>query len=448
MLSRGRGRSVGTRRLPPARALACAGALVVVLVASGWPATTPAGAQVVDVPVEAPAEASPDAPPDAPAEVPPAPPLPPLAGPEAEYREVLAAEAEARRSLSEAEERARRLSAEVTELDAELATGEAELAVVSAALAEADARNAAVQAEVSGAADRLAREQQRLRDQAVVAYMGGNARATPTLVRALNAAPSSNDLAKSIVYASVVVGDRQQLVAQVRELRDQAAGLEAEAEAARLEAADAHALVAERVAAVQDRRARRAAAHRGAVAAATHAAELAAHLEVQRQEHERRYAQMATESDSIASLLQARQRRQEPATSTYGTLGSPVPGSPVVSGFGMRLHPILGIYRMHNGLDLDAPHGAPVLASADGEVVVASEQGGYGLTVVIDHGGQLATLSSHLSAVHVAVGDVVAAGEVIGAVGSTGLSTGPHCHWEVRVLGRAVDGTPYLRAES
>jgi murein DD-endopeptidase MepM/ murein hydrolase activator NlpD len=108
------------------------------------------------------------------------------------------------------------------------------------------------------------------------------------------------------------------------------------------------------------------------------------------------------------------------------------------------LHPILGITRMHAGTDISGPMGAPMRASADGVVVMAEDRGGYGLTVVIDHGNQLATLYAHMSSFAVKAGDVVAQGDTIGAVGSTGLSTGPHCHWEVRVLGLPVDGRPYL----
>jgi murein DD-endopeptidase MepM/ murein hydrolase activator NlpD len=77
-------------------------------------------------------------------------------------------------------------------------------------------------------------------------------------------------------------------------------------------------------------------------------------------------------------------------------------------------------------------------------VLIAEERGGYGLTIVIEHGNQLATLYGHMSSFAVKPGDLVQRGQIIGAVGSTGLSTGPHCHWEVRVLGTPIDGTPYL----
>jgi murein DD-endopeptidase MepM/ murein hydrolase activator NlpD len=108
------------------------------------------------------------------------------------------------------------------------------------------------------------------------------------------------------------------------------------------------------------------------------------------------------------------------------------------------VHPIYNELKQHNGLDIDGAMGEPMRASESGLVLVAEERGGYGLTVVIDHGNQLATLYGHMSRLDVRPGDLVSRGQQIGLVGSTGLSTGPHCHWEVRVLGLPVDGRPYL----
>jgi murein DD-endopeptidase MepM/ murein hydrolase activator NlpD len=117
---------------------------------------------------------------------------------------------------------------------------------------------------------------------------------------------------------------------------------------------------------------------------------------------------------------------------------------PVTSGFGQRLHPITGEYRLHAGLDIAAPSGAPVVAPADGVVAIAGEVGGYGLLVSIDHGGGLETRMAHLSRIDVAAGARVAAGDSVGAVGSTGLSTGPHLHFEVRAGGVAHDPARWL----
>ena len=121
----------------------------------------------------------------------------------------------------------------------------------------------------------------------------------------------------------------------------------------------------------------------------------------------------------------------------------PVPGA-ITSAFGPRTHPILGYVRMHTGLDFRAPYGQAIALQHGGTVILAGSYGGYGNTVVIDHGGGVATLYAHQSS-FACRGTVqqVSAGAIIGYVGSTGLSTGPHLHFEVRVNGSA--GRPVRR---
>ncbi|HEY9552437.1 M23 family metallopeptidase [Allosphingosinicella sp.] len=113
-----------------------------------------------------------------------------------------------------------------------------------------------------------------------------------------------------------------------------------------------------------------------------------------------------------------------------GMLQRPVPGR-VTSAFGKRRHPILGYTRMHKGMDFRAGHGTPILAAADGRVVRAGRAGGYGKQVRIKHEGGLVTSYSHMSRIAADSGNRVKKGEVIGYVGSTGLSTGPHLHYEL-----------------
>ncbi len=116
------------------------------------------------------------------------------------------------------------------------------------------------------------------------------------------------------------------------------------------------------------------------------------------------------------------------------------------SGFGVRSDPFLGRPAMHTGLDFRAATGDPVRATANGKVVSSGWAGGYGRMVEIDHGNGLSTRYGHLSEIGVKVGDQIRIGQVIGAVGSTGRSTGPHLHYETRIDGEAVDPQKFLRA--
>lgn len=113
----------------------------------------------------------------------------------------------------------------------------------------------------------------------------------------------------------------------------------------------------------------------------------------------------------------------------------------VTSGFGSRFHPILGYRRMHAGLDLAASYGSPIVAAADGRVVSAGWAGGYGNLVRIAHNGNLQTMYGHMSRIVARAGSLVRQGQLIGYVGSTGLSTGPHLHYEVLKGGRPVNPT-------
>lgn len=115
------------------------------------------------------------------------------------------------------------------------------------------------------------------------------------------------------------------------------------------------------------------------------------------------------------------------------------------SGFGMRVHPVLGGMRAHKGIDLPAPTGTPIHASADGVVGKADWFGGYGLFVELEHGGGMETRYGHMSRIAVGEGQRVRKGDVIGYVGSTGRSTGSHLHYEVRIGGEAVNPIPYMQ---
>ena len=128
-----------------------------------------------------------------------------------------------------------------------------------------------------------------------------------------------------------------------------------------------------------------------------------------------------------------------------GDMVWPIPGyTTITSKYGMRTHPITGVYKLHTGTDISAPIGANFVAMADGVVSKAEYNGAYGNMVIIDHGGGIATLYAHGSEILVQVGQTVNKGDVVLKVGSTGYSTGPHAHFEIRVNGETVDPIEYL----
>lgn len=119
----------------------------------------------------------------------------------------------------------------------------------------------------------------------------------------------------------------------------------------------------------------------------------------------------------------------------------------ITSKFGNRLHPILKVYKLHTGIDIGAAKGTDIIAANSGKVIKAAyNAGGYGYYVMIDHGGGIVTLYAHASKLLVNVGDIVVRGQKIALVGSTGNSTGPHIHFEVRVNGQYVDPLNYVKA--
>ena len=132
-----------------------------------------------------------------------------------------------------------------------------------------------------------------------------------------------------------------------------------------------------------------------------------------------------------------------------GVMAWPVPGyTRITSAFGMRTHPITGIYKLHTGTDIGAPMGANFIAANDGIVTYAGYNGAYGNMVIVDHGGGITTLYAHGSEILVEVGMTILQGTPILKVGSTGYSTGPHAHFEVRINGQYVEPLDYITSYS
>lgn len=160
-------------------------------------------------------------------------------------------------------------------------------------------------------------------------------------------------------------------------------------------------------------------------------------------------ADLIAESNNVREMIQNRIRQQQsggidiPVIHGTGAFIWPCNG-PITSPFGYRTHPIFGTTIYHAGIDIGVDYGTPIHAADSGTVIAAEWYGGYGNAVIIDHGNGLQSLYGHNSSLTVSVGETVSQGQVIAYAGSTGYSTGPHCHFEVRQNGEVVDPMGYL----
>jgi len=160
---------------------------------------------------------------------------------------------------------------------------------------------------------------------------------------------------------------------------------------------------------------------------------------------ERRAALIQTDADEQLKAVEALSVHLEGQRAVLASTPSRRPAQGyVTSTFGMRVDPFIGLPQLHAGIDYSANIGAPVFATADGTIVHAGLKGAYGKTIEVDHGQGLVTKFAHLSRIDVQLGEKVTRGQIVGAVGNTGRSTGPHLHYEVRLNGIALDPQRFL----
>jgi murein DD-endopeptidase MepM/ murein hydrolase activator NlpD len=165
-------------------------------------------------------------------------------------------------------------------------------------------------------------------------------------------------------------------------------------------------------------------------------------LSTQPQAYESAQQRLASDSGQLAEMIRSLSANQAQIPAPL-KMALPVQGS-LTSGFGFRVHPIFGIQKMHTGIDLAASSGTPISAASDGTVIFAGWYGGYGRCAILAHGTNFATLYGHTSQLMVTVGQQVKRGQIIAAVGSTGFSTGPHLHFEVRFNGTPTNPMDFL----
>lgn len=358
----------------------------------------------------------------------------------AQVSEASAKEAAVLDALDEVAATRRSIDAQVADIEAELATVEAEIEAASerlgalgADLQRAEVKLSATETDLNGARSELT-------DRAVRAYIR---QPVAQLASVLLERQSFRELAATRDFLHAMVEAQARSIDRYQALRRELSGERRDLTTVRDEAARHREEVAFYRQQLVEVRARRLALRTSAVAEEARQKTLLADVRSRVREFEAEIAALKKESDAIGVLLRARQKAQKKSPSGTGALSAPV-GGVITSGFGPRRHPIFGTMRMHNGIDFSAPSGTPVRAAADGVVVVAGERGGYGTTVLVDHGNTLGTLYAHLSRAAVAEGASVTRGTVIAYAGSSGYSTGPHLHFEVRANGQPVDPRRYL----
>jgi murein DD-endopeptidase MepM/ murein hydrolase activator NlpD len=392
------------------------------------------------------------------------------------------------------------LDAQVADLDGRITSAANDLAAAEAALADAAAHVSAGEQLVGAAQIRLGVATKNLQAQALASYMG----AGPLAIVSGAVDRADVDLLVAVQYARLVSDVQERHIADYTAQQDALGRQQEQLTAARADADARRNQVAAAKTDLERQRSEQAALQEQAAQKVAEQQQLVQQLQARKASYQSQIDELQQESAAIAALLRARAASVttttkptattakpkattttakkptttvkpgtpttkpvptvKPATptttrppvspTTRATIAPPatspafkwpIPGAPVVSGFGMRVQPITGVFQLHAGVDIWAAEGTPIHAAAAGTVVSVGVHHGYGNTVIVDHGGGWATVYAHQSQTAAATGQHVNAGDVIGYVGHTGLAAGPHLHFEIRVNGDPVDPLRYVR---
>ena len=322
------------------------------------------------------------------------------------------------------------LAAEVAELEAELARHRARLAELRELLAQQTRVLAIVAANEHTANERL-------EDRVVAIYTSRR----PDTIEVLLSVSSLDELIDGIEYLDEIAERDREIAAEVARARVELAAERRHTEALRDEQARTTAVLAARTAERQAALAEIVARRDELVGAQADRQALLDKLRGERHEAEEDVDELEEASAELSARIRS---AQGTGSASSGSGAAPASGfvwpvdGPITSSFGLRWG------RMHEGIDIGVGFGTPIRAAAAGTVIHAGWLGGYGNLVVVDHGGGLSTAYGHQQEIYVSSGQQVDQGTVLGEVGSTGNSTGPHLHFEVRVNGSAVDPLGYL----
>jgi len=372
-------------------------------------------------------------------------------GAQAQLRQNAAQIAAAQAKIAAAKQQESSLTAAVGELDAKLgvigdqlaplqakvAAAKAKLDVSQARLDQLSAELATKRQALDKAQAELARQQQLFEAHVVEIYKAGDV----SYLDMLLGANGYDDFISRLRLASAMVANDNQIVTDLDAARATVQAQEdvvAADTAAALKIEQGLKAQHDQLAAAEGELAAKQASY---AAARQQKTATLAQVQTSRKAWEQQEAQLQADSARLQAFLSGSPSNDDGLAT--GSMMWPVNG-PITSPFGWRTSPFGGS-EFHAGIDIGVPYGTPIHAADGGRVVWAQWMGGYGNAVVIDHGGGLSTLYGHQSSLNVSVGQGVTRGQVIGYVGSTGMSTGPHLHFEVRLNGKPVDPLGYLK---
>jgi murein DD-endopeptidase MepM/ murein hydrolase activator NlpD len=353
--------------------------------------------------------------------------------------EASAEEAAALRELAEIRSRRYELDAAVAGFDAQIREVEARIAAIQVDIDRFTSEALAREAEAAAAQAQLDTAKRRAAEAAAAMYRGENGVEVYAEVLDVDNVQQVFAGGKYLSHLSELLRKEVDALAglkvQIEELQRQAAARRDEARAKHAEAEGER----DQLAGLRAEQQRQ----RDAVAQEeSRERDLIASIQARKDQFQDELASLQAASTAVSQMLAIRQKGQKRAASFAVT--RPVPGA-MTGAFGNRVHPILGTTRVHTGVDMTAAQGTPIKAGAPGVVAWAGPRGGYGIAVIVDHGNQFATLYGHASSVKVSVGQTVKAGQTVALAGSTGMATGPHLHFEVRILGVPVNPVSYMR---
>jgi murein DD-endopeptidase MepM/ murein hydrolase activator NlpD len=331
-----------------------------------------------------------------------------------------------KKEIKNLETQTKDVSSQIEELDKEMDQAVVELEKVEKELDKLNEDINTTLKELEEAEEKIDGKQDTFNSRLRVMYKNGNVGYLEVLLAAANISDflTRKDMVQSIVNHDV------ELIKYMKEQRDIIENKKTELQAKRASVEVARSKL-------QDRQ--------NDLAKATRAKELLmTELQKDLKKAEEQYDKLNKLAKDIESEIVKRQRVDGPYSG--GVMSWPVPGHTRISSpYGYRIHPVFKTKKLHTGIDIPASRGTNVIAAADGTVIYSGSLGGYGKTIMIDHGGGIVTLYGHNSSLVVSEGTEVQKGDTIAKIGSTGISTGPHCHFEVRKNGSYVDPIPWLK---